>query len=426
LLCLYQHAPTPGAPGIYRHRLYFAELVRRGWNVDLVSTAVNYMTGTVPPAYARRGYVHETIDGIDHHWVRASGRIHDSIKRRALNYATFAASAGARSVRLPTPDVILISSPPISVGALGPLLATRFRRPWLLEVRDAWPESAAAVGWLEEGTSLYRFFDWIARRLASSASSVVVPAAGLVDIVRGHGARQVDVVPGAVFGQPQEEANEARERVRAELGISPETCLFIYVGALGVANGLDILLESVQRLPADIPAQFLLVGDGSARAGLEARVANERIERVTISHAVPKERVAALLAASDVCLHLLRPDPIFYSATPNKVLEYFGARRPFITNVPGSPERFAVESGGAFAPSVEALTHELEAWSALTPTQRRERGEQSFRYGSERFSLAAAVDVLEDALLRACKLDLPARESPQVPVPDTRAGTAER
>ena len=48
LLCVYQHAPTPGAPGIYRHRMWFAELVRRGWHVDLVSTPLNYMTGTVP------------------------------------------------------------------------------------------------------------------------------------------------------------------------------------------------------------------------------------------------------------------------------------------------------------------------------------------------------------------------------------------
>ena len=57
LLCIYQHAPTPGAPGIYRHRLYLAELVRRGWDVDLISTPVNYMRGTVPERYAGKPYV---------------------------------------------------------------------------------------------------------------------------------------------------------------------------------------------------------------------------------------------------------------------------------------------------------------------------------------------------------------------------------
>jgi colanic acid biosynthesis glycosyl transferase WcaI len=400
LLCLYQHAPTPGAPGIYRHRLYFAELVRRGWQVDLVSTPVNYMTGTVPPAYARRAYVHETIDGVEHHWVWASDRIHESIKRRAWNYVTFAMSAGLRAATLARPDVILVSSPPLSVGALGPMLAKRFRTPWLLEVRDAWPESAAAVDWLKEGTILYRLAAWVARRLASTSPTVVVPAAGLIEIVREHGARAVDVVPGAVFSQTRDD--QVRDTVRGELGIWPETCLFLYVGALGVANGVDMLLDSLKRLPDDVRAQFLLVGDGSARAALEARVVDERIERVRIGAAVPKERVAELLAASDVCLHLLRPDPVFSSATPNKVLEYFGAHRAFITNVPGGPERLALESGGGFAPTVEALTQELILWSAMTPAERQARGNRSFSFGSERFSLASAVDVLEDALLRAC------------------------
>jgi len=84
LLCVYQHAPTPGAGGFYRHRTYFAELVRRGWHVDLVSTPVHYLTGLVPERYARRPYVRETIDGIEHHWVWASSSIHRSRVHRAL------------------------------------------------------------------------------------------------------------------------------------------------------------------------------------------------------------------------------------------------------------------------------------------------------------------------------------------------------
>ena len=54
LLCIYQHAPTLDAPGFYRHRHYFAELVRRGWDVDLVSCPVDYLTGTTPERYATK------------------------------------------------------------------------------------------------------------------------------------------------------------------------------------------------------------------------------------------------------------------------------------------------------------------------------------------------------------------------------------
>jgi glycosyltransferase involved in cell wall biosynthesis len=398
LLCVYQHAPTPGAPGIYRHRLYLAELVRRGWNVDLVSTPLNYMTGDVPARYAGRPYVREVIDGIVHHWVWASGNIHGSRTRRALNYLTFALSSGLRAGTLRRPDVVYASSPPLSVGTLGAVLAKRYRRPWILEVRDVWPESAVSVGWLSEESLAYRALERMAHRHASTADAVIVPTPGLVDLVSRHGAGHVDVVPGSV--QDAGVDDDRRARIRAELGVDDRTCLFVYVGAIGVANGLDLLLDAVRLLPREAEARFVVVGDGSARAALATRIADERIDRLQLLEAVPRDRVADFLGAADVCLHLLRPDPVFASALPTKMLEYFGAHRPFITTVPGVPSELALESGGGVATTSEALADELARWTAMSPSARRERGEASFRYGLRRFGLEATVDHLEEILLR--------------------------
>src|SRR5947208_8880977 len=216
LLCIYQHAPTPGAPGIYRHRLYLAELVRRGWDVDLISTPVNYMRGTVPERYAGKPYVRETIDGIVHHWVWASTGVHRSRVHRAANYASFATAAAIRGATLPRPDVIWASSPPLPVGTVGEVLAARFRRPWVLEVRDLWPESAVSVGWLREGTLLYRGLDRLARRYARRADAALVPTPGLAEPLHRHGAPWVAVVPGPVLDTAR--SAETRERMRADLG----------------------------------------------------------------------------------------------------------------------------------------------------------------------------------------------------------------
>ncbi len=399
LLCIYQHAPTPGAPGIYRHRLYLAELVRRGWDVDLISTPINYMRGTVPERYAGRPYVRETIDGITHHWVWASPNVHRSRVHRALNYATFAAAAALRGATLPRPDVVWVSSPPLPVGSVGELLAARFRRPWVLEVRDLWPESAVSVGWLSEDSRLYRVLDHMARRYARRAALAIVPTPGLADPVAGHGAASVSVVPGAVFDAARGDA--VRARTRGELGVGDGTCLFLYVGAIGVANGLQTLLDAAAQLDGGEAIALVLVGDGSDRRRLEREVAARRLERVRILPPAPKEQVPDLLAASDVCLHLLRPDPLFAGALPSKVLEYLGAHRPFITTVPGVPERLATESGGAFAPSTGELLAALRAWAAMPAQERARRGEQAFRYGLEHFSLDVNVSRLEEALLRA-------------------------
>jgi colanic acid biosynthesis glycosyl transferase WcaI len=401
LLCIYQHAPTPGAPGIYRHRLYLAELVRRGWEVDLVSTPVNYMRGTVPERYAGKPYVRETIDGVVHHWVWASSSLHTSRLHRVANYVSFATAATMRAVTLRRPDVIWASSPPLPVGTIGELLAARFRRPWVLEVRDLWPESAVAVGWLREGTLPYRALDRLARRYARRADAALVPTPGLAEPLQRHGAASVAVVPGPVLDTAR--PAEARERMRAELGVTDGTCLFVYVGAVGVANGLQTLIEAVAAVGDDDGMRFVLIGDGSDRRRVEEELARRRMSNVRMLPPVPKAEVPNVLAASDVCLHLLRPDPHFAGALPSKILEYLGAHRPFITTVPGVPEQLAAESGGGFAPTPEDLVREVRRWRAMSPEERRRHGEQAFQYGIKRFSLDVNVSKLEEVLMGALR-----------------------
>jgi glycosyltransferase involved in cell wall biosynthesis len=396
LLCIYQHAPTPGAPGIYRHRRYFAELVRRGWAVDLVSTPRNYMTGEVPEAYRRRPFRSETIEGIRHHWLWTPGGIHRSRLGRVANYAAFATAAALRAAALPRPDVVLVSSPPLPVAALGPVLARRFGCPWVLEVRDVWPESAVSVGWLRREGVVYRLLDRLARGTTRRAGRVVIPTPGLEPFVREHGAAQVVTLPGAVMPRPDEP--ERRRRTRARLRVADGECVFLYLGAIGVANGLELLVDAAGQLESGAAIRIVVAGDGSARRSIAAAVASRELERVTLLPAVARDEAEDLLAAADVGLHLLRPDPVFGSALPTKVLDYLGARLPFITTVPGLPSEVALASGGSAVSSAAGLARELERWADAAPDVRRERGEQALRYGLERFGLAAGTDRLEKLL----------------------------
>lgn len=396
LLCVYQHAPTPGAPGIYRHRRYFAQLVARGWDVDLVSTPRNYMTGAVPPAYRRHPVSTETIEGITHHWVWAPGGIHRSRLNRVANYAGFATAAAIRAATLPRPDIVLVSSPPLPVAGLGPMLARRFGCPWLLEVRDVWPESAVSVGWLNSESRLYRLAERFARRVTASAPMVIVPTPGLEPLVRGHGAKDVRTVLGIVVPRPPDP--HRRLLTRSRLEVREEECLFLYLGAIGVANGLDLLLQAVERLPDETVARVVIAGDGSARRSVAEAIAAKRLARITLLPPVSQDEAGDLLAAADVGLHLLRPDPIFSSALPSKALEYLGSSIPFVTTVSGLPSEVAVASGGAAVGSSAELAAELARWANTSPAERRERGQQALRYGLDHFGLERSVERFEELL----------------------------
>lgn len=396
LLCVYQHAPTPGAPGIYRHRRYLAQLVARGWKVDLVSTPRNYMTGVIPAAYRRHPVRTETIEGITHHWVWAPGGIHRSRLNRAANYAGFATAALIRAATLPRPDIVFVSSPPLPVAGLGPVLARRFGCPWLLEVRDVWPESAVSVGWLDAESRLYRLADRFARSVTASAPLVIVPTPGLEPLVREHGAKDVRTVPGLVLARQPDP--QRRQRTRSRLKVREEDCLFLYLGAIGVANGLDLLLQAVERLPEETSARVVIAGDGSARRSVAEAITAKRLDRITLLPPVSQDDAGDLLAAADVGLHLLRPDPIFGSALPSKALEYLGASIPFVTTVPGLPAEVAVASGGAAVTSSAELTAELVKWANASAAERHERGQQALRYGLDRFGLERSVERFESIL----------------------------
>lgn len=314
------------------------------------------------------------------------------------NYAGFASTAAARAITLPRPDVVLVSSPPLPVAGLGPLLARRFGCPWLLEVRDIWPESAASVGWLNSEGMAYRLLARFAHSVTRRAPAVIVPTPGLEPLVRAHGAREVCVLPGIVHARQPD--SERRNRARTSLGIGDDQCVFLYLGAIGVANGLDLLLDAVDSLPAGVPARVVVAGDGSARLSFAEAMTGRRLDRITLLPPVDQEGVGDLLAAADVGLHLLRPDPVFGSALPTKALEYLGAGLPFVTTVPGLPSEVAVASGGAAVSSAAELTREFVSWSAATSDQRGMRGQQALRYGLDHFGLETSVSRLEELLAK--------------------------
>jgi glycosyltransferase involved in cell wall biosynthesis len=354
------------------------------------------MTGVAAPGYKGRLYRKEIIDGVTHHWVWAMGGVHKSRARRAANYATFAASASIVGSVLPRPDVVWASSPPLSVGTVGRLLSTVRRRPWIFEVRDVWPESAVAVGWLKKESKIYDIMLRAAQRYSRGADGLLVATPGLVDDVQAHGGEKVTVVTGVVLDNPTDE--DERVRVRRELGVEDHTCLFVYVGAHGVANRLDLLLDAVKSLDPDADAEFVLAGDGSDWHRLADRLATEKIPRIRMLGAVSKSKVREFLWASDVCLQPLRPDNLMLDALPAKTMEYFGAHRAFITTSRGLPQQAAMQSGGGFAESAEGLAEEISRWIAMPAEERRRRGEQSYEYGSREFGLERITDTLETLL----------------------------
>jgi glycosyltransferase involved in cell wall biosynthesis len=140
--------------------------------------------------------------------------------------------------------------------------------------------------------------------------------------------------------------HHADNEARGLLGDEPGP-IFIFAGLLGLAQGLDQILDLAKSLTDDIPGRFVLVGDGPARTHLERRIEAESIARVRILPAQNRERIPSLLAAADVALVSL--GMTIPGAVPSKIYEAMASSLPILLIADGEPARRIKQAGCGLA-----------------------------------------------------------------------------
>jgi glycosyltransferase involved in cell wall biosynthesis len=340
---------------------------------------------------------------------------------RCSNAQGLAARSGAflryahRATRLAVQggfDLMLASSTPLTV-ALAALAAQRLRGlPYVFEIRDPWPELPRALSeaYLGGGVPppVLAAMERLATAACRSARAVIGLTEGMAETATGRGAdpARVHVVPNGcdldLFG-PHVAPWRPPEAASWEL-------LAVYAGAHGRANGLDAAIEAatILRNSGERRVRVLLVGEGGERARLIAEAARRDLRNVTFLDPLPKTRLAGLLAGAGIGLHLLAPIPAFAEWTaPNKLMDYFAAGLPVVTNAPGRAARL-VEAGadgmacGIAAPpgDAPALADALAALAA-NPVRRAAMGAagrgRAVRLWDRRLHAARFCEVLEEA-----------------------------
>ena len=243
--------------------------VHAGHEVTVLTGFPNHPDGIIKPEYRgrfRRIIFRETIDGISlvRTWLLPfpNRKSHE----RILNYSSFCLSAAITGSFLDRPDVVIATSPQLLVGLSGWWIAKLKRVPFVLEVRDLWPESLAAVGVGDPNSLLSRALGKIAGFLYHQANHIVV----VTPAFRDHLIRKWRV--------QEEKISIVQNGVETEL-FSPGDgspllrdlnaegkFIASYIGTLGLAHGLQTIVEAaetLQRIESNV--LFLLVGEGADR-----------------------------------------------------------------------------------------------------------------------------------------------------------------
>ena len=324
--------------------------VESGHEVTVLTGFPNHPDGVIRPEYRkhfRRGIYRENAGGINvvRTWLLPfpNRKPHE----RILNYSSFCLSAAAVGCFLESPDLVIATSPQLLVGLSGWWIAKIKRVPFVLEVRDLWPESLSAVGVGDSNSLLHRVIGKVARFLYDKADhiAVVTPAfrERLVQSWRVP-PENVSVVPNGVetaLFSP----HALDPHLRASLGADGKF-LVSYIGTLGLAHGLESLIGAAEILQATAPdVLFMLLGEGADRERIAALAKAKRLTNINFVPQQPREKIPAYICASDACLVLLRKSEVFETVIPTKMLEFMSCARPVILGVRGQAQQIVAKAG---------------------------------------------------------------------------------
>lgn len=389
LLILTQYFPPEvGAP---QNRLFELAVRLKKLSIDvIVLTAMpNYPQMQIYKGYEGKDYVYEELEGIPVHRSSIYLPKSKSIIQRLLNYFSFVySSARVGNSKIGEVDVILCESPPLFLGYSALYLKRKKKAKLIFNVSDLWPESAEKLGVVTDKYMLKLAYN-LEAKLYKKSVLVSGQTQGICkNITERFPSVKTYWLPNGVdvsYYNPQ----QVESNWRQENGFAENDILFLYAGIVGLAQGLEIILEVADKLRAHNDIKFVLLGSGPVKESLMTQKHERQLNNVFFFDAVSKTQMPAIVKAIDVSIVPLRKLDLFLGAIPSKIFENLAMEKPVILGVDGEARELFVNQGKCALYSepenAEALKENVLKL-ATDPALRKQLGEAGRAYVEKAFN----------------------------------------
>lgn len=378
----------------FKGMVFARELVRQGFEVEVVTGFPNYPGGRVYPGYRIKTIQRELIDGVHVTRVPLYPNHDQSAVKRVLNYASFAASALVYCLFFAKrPDVIYAYHPPLTIGIAASIIRLLRRIPVVYDIQDMWPDTLRATGMLNNTRVLNlvgSVCDWVYRRVDHIA--VLSPGFKRLLVQRGVPEAKIDVI----YNWADEAALTSTTGGLPSNFPGPERFRIVFAGNMGKAQALETVLDAAFLLKeTQSRVCFVMLGSGVELVRLKALTAQRNLDNVVFLPAVPMAEVGMYLNASDALLVHLRKDPLFEITIPSKTQAYMTVGKPLLMAVNGDAADLVRESGGGLvvdSENAQALAKAAEALAGTNPEGLAFMGQKARSFYQERLALAVGVE----------------------------------
>lgn len=317
-----------------------------GHEVTVVTCAPNHPRGRLYPGYRNRLRQIEYMEGVRVVRVATYLAANEGAWRRTANYLSYLIAAVPAGLLERRPDIVIATSPQFFCGWAGVLVSRLRRRPFLLEIRDLWPESIVAVDAMRFRTAL-RLLEILERGMYRAARRIVTVGDGYRErlIERNVEPHRISVVMNGV-DHKRFFPRKADRELAGRIGVAGRFVV-TYCGTIGLAHGLGVVVRAgrllIERGRRDVV--FLLVGDGARLQKLRDAVAREGLDNVIFTGRLDTDIIPEVLSLSDACLVHLQSSPTFTSVMPSKIFEAAAMARPIVLGVDGFARKLVEDAG---------------------------------------------------------------------------------
>nr|WP_293834602.1 glycosyltransferase family 4 protein [uncultured Arsenicibacter sp.] len=364
ILLLHQYFLPEHSPGSIRWNELVHYWADEGHRITVLAGTIDYMTGN---PYAGKNEISFPAS-VRIIRVRVPGCYQAGAAGRLWAYCCFLINSLWHGwfITDQSVNVIIASSPPLTIGLAGWILSVKARVPLILELRDLWPDARVQLGYLRHPL-LRRAAYRLERFLYRKAAHLVVLTEDFKHVLinrKGISAARITVIPNGADLSMVEAGKRLfdREAFRKEQAMATGFWI-IYAGAHGPANGLTALLDAATCL-RHTPVRFLLIGDGPMKKQLQALAFHRNLTNVRFHASKSKKEVLPFLLAADAGLVMMQPKPLFNTMLSAKLFDYLACGLPVLTAIDGLTRTLLTDAGaGLFLDPTQPDTWE----KCLTP-----------------------------------------------------------
>lgn len=226
-------------------------------------------------------------------------------------------------------DGVVWYAPSIFFGPMANSLKKASNCKGYLIIRDIFPEWAVDMGLMGRGLP-YRFFRAVANYQYSVADVIGIQTPGnavYFDDWRNGEGRKLEVLQNWLADAPSGHCS---------IDVAKTTLagrkVFVYAGNMGVAQGMNILLDLAESLGDRKDIGFLFIGRGSDAQKLAADAERRDLDNVLFHDEIDPDEIPGLYAQCDVGLVALHPSHKTHNI-PGKFLTYMQSGLPVLASI---------------------------------------------------------------------------------------------